>query len=79
MHQPVKQLRGQNCSRTHSEGALPPRASQGSAYSLLTGKRLKSSAEVLEDIKVKRVKSYQKISFSIRKMDCLFKSEFKEQ
>jgi len=32
---------------------------------------------VLEAIKRKRVKSYQKISFSIRKMDEMFKGEYK--
>ena len=42
----------------------------------MTGKRIKTDVEVNDDIKQRRVKSYQKISFHIRKMDSMFKGEY---
>lgn len=49
-----------------------------SEFHLRTGMKVRSMEEVMEDIKTKRVKSYQKISFSIRKMDQIFKGKLKE-
>ena len=60
-----------------SEGKLP-KASTSTIYSLLDGKRIKTDAEVYETIKNKRAKSYQKLSFSIRKMDYLYKADYKK-
>lgn len=36
---------------------------------------LKTDAEIFERIKAKRVHSYKQISFSIRKMDTIFKGK----
>lgn len=43
-------------------------------YSVLNGKRIKTDAEIHDNIKVKRALSYKKLSFSLRKNDLLLKS-----
>ena len=49
-----------------------------SEFHLRTGMKIRTMKEVMEDIKTKRVRSYQKISVSIRKMDQIFKGKLKE-
>lgn len=44
-----------------------------SQFMMRSGMRINTVAETMEHIKKQRVKSYQKISFSIRKMDEMFK------
>jgi hypothetical protein len=44
-----------------------------SQFMMRNGMRINTVGETLENIKKRRVKSYQKISFSIRKMDEIFK------
>lgn len=48
-------------------------------YCLRTGKKILDARQTISNINSKRVLSYKKIAFNIRKMDALFKDRLKTE